>query len=69
MVSALPAVSHCISAQARFHPTEISYIYNRYKRVGDETMEESFFPILWREDGYRSPFLAEYLKRGSAARA
>jgi len=32
-------------------------------------MEESFFPILWREDGYRSPFLAEYLKRGSAARA
>ena len=63
------AVSHCISAEARFHPTEISYIYNRYKRVGDETMEESFFPILWREDGYRSPFLAEYVKRGSAARA
>jgi ectoine hydroxylase-related dioxygenase (phytanoyl-CoA dioxygenase family) len=63
------AVSHCISAEARFHPTEISYIYNRYKRVGDETMEESFFPILWREDGYRSPFLADYLKRGSAARA
>jgi len=62
------AVSHCMSAEARFHPTKISYIYNRYKRVGDETMEESFFPILWREDGYRSPFLAEYVKRGSAAR-
>ena len=43
------AVSHCMSAEARFHPTEVSYIYNRYKRVGDETMEESFFPILWRQ--------------------
>jgi hypothetical protein len=32
-------------------------------------MEESFFPILWREDGYRSAFLADYLKRGSTARA
>jgi 2-oxoglutarate-dependent dioxygenase len=61
------AVSHCMSAEARFHPTEISYIYNRYKRAGDETMEESFFPILWRQDGYRTPFLDDYVKRGSAA--
>ena len=33
----------------RFHPTEVSYIYSRYKRVGDETMDESFFPVLWTE--------------------
>jgi ectoine hydroxylase-related dioxygenase (phytanoyl-CoA dioxygenase family) len=62
------AVSHCMSSEARFHPTTISYIYNRYKRVGDETMDESFFPILWRQDGYRTPFLDDYMKRGSAAK-
>ncbi|MFO7478497.1 MAG: phytanoyl-CoA dioxygenase family protein [Methyloceanibacter sp.] len=50
-------VAHCISSEAGFHPTEISYIYNRYKRAGDDRMDESFFPILWREDGYRTPFL------------
>jgi len=61
------AVSHCMSSEARFHPTKISYIYNRYKRSGDETMDESFFPILWRQDGYRTPFLDEYVKKGSAA--
>jgi ectoine hydroxylase-related dioxygenase (phytanoyl-CoA dioxygenase family) len=54
-------VTHCIAAEARFHPSEISYVYNRYKRVGDETMDESFFPILWRRDGYRSAFLGAYL--------
>ena len=51
-------VSHCIAAEARFHPTEISYIYSRYKRVGDETMDESFFPILWTRDGHRTAWLA-----------
>ena len=57
------AVSHCISAAARFHSTEISCIYSRYKRVGDEAMDESFFPILWCEDGYRTPFLDGYIRR------
>ena len=54
-------VAHCVSSEARFHPTNASYIYSRYKRAGDEVMDESFFPILWREDGYRSPFLEAYL--------
>lgn len=50
-------VAHCISAEARFHPTEISYIYNRYKRIDDDRMDESFFPVLWTSSGYRTPFL------------
>lgn len=54
-------VSHMISSEARFHPTHTGYIYSRYKRFGDDTMDESFFPITWREDGYRSPFLDTYL--------
>jgi ectoine hydroxylase-related dioxygenase (phytanoyl-CoA dioxygenase family) len=51
-------VSHCISADCRFHPTEVSYVYSRYRRRGDLDMDESFFPVLWRADGYRTPWLA-----------
>jgi len=54
-------VSHCLSSAAQFHPTEVSYIYSRYRRADDLTMDESFFPILWTQDGYRTPFLASYL--------
>ncbi len=51
---------HALSADAKFQPTGAGYIYGRYKRIGDPTMDETFFPILWRHDGYRTPFLAEY---------
>lgn len=57
MVPRRSLVSHCISADCRFHGTEVSYIYSRYRRQGDLTMDESFFPVLWREDGYRSTWL------------
>jgi hypothetical protein len=30
-------------------------------------MDENYFPILWREDGYRTPGLDEYLVDASAA--
>jgi hypothetical protein len=54
-------VAHCISSESRFHETEISYIYSRYRRWGDLGMDEAFFPILWQRDGYRSPFIAACL--------
>ena len=47
----------------------ISYIYNRYKRVGDLAMDESFFPILWRNDGYRTPWLDGYMAGAASAKA
>ena len=50
-------VAHCISSAARFQPTEISYVYSRYKRHDSLEMDESFFPILWNKDGYRTPWL------------
>jgi len=53
-------VTHCLSSESRFHPTEVSYIYSRYRRVGDNAMDESFFPILWTQSGYRTPFLSSY---------
>jgi len=56
-------VAHCMSSEARFHPDTTGYLYSRYKRFGDDVMDESFFPITWREDGYRSDFIASYLNR------
>ena len=50
-------IAHCMSSEARFHASKRSPIYSRYKRHGSLEMDESFFPILWREDGYRSAWL------------
>ena len=51
-----------MSSEARFHPDTTGYLYSRYKRFGDDAMDESFFPITWRRDGYRSPFIDPYLE-------
>ena len=55
-------IAHCISAAAKFHPTKISYIYSRYKKVGSVEMDESYFPVLWREDGYRTAWIDSYTR-------
>jgi ectoine hydroxylase-related dioxygenase (phytanoyl-CoA dioxygenase family) len=60
-------IAHCISSAATFHPSDISYIYSRYKKVGSVEMEESYFPVLWRSDGYRTPWLDDYIRNGRAA--
>lgn len=56
----------CIPAESRFKPCDAyvpgGYIAGRYKRYGDDTMDESFFPILWTQDGYRTPFLSNYCR-------
>ena len=57
-----------IPSEAQFKSTgayvEGGYLPGRYKRFGDDTMDESFFPIVWQQDGYRSPFLKEYCESG-----
>ena len=45
---------------ARFHQG-IGPIYSRYKRLADNRLDENFFPILWRDDGYRTPEIDAYL--------
>ena len=42
---------------ARFHPEHTDPVYSRYRRVGDLSLDESFFPIVWTRDGYRTPWL------------
>lgn len=52
---------HTIPSSARFHATNrAGYIYGRYRRRGDVTMDEDFFPILWTKNGDRSAFLSTY---------
>jgi len=50
-------VAHCMSSAARFHEAKVGAIYGRYKRHGSTEMDESFFPVLWRDDGYRTPWI------------
>lgn len=51
---------HLLRADTRFRADRAEYVFGRYRRVGDTTMDESFFPITWTRDGYRSPWLKDY---------
>jgi ectoine hydroxylase-related dioxygenase (phytanoyl-CoA dioxygenase family) len=62
-------IAHCISSAAKFHPIKISHIYSRYKKRDSVEMDESYFPVLWREDGYRTPWLDDYIAGRSSAAA
>ncbi len=50
-------VTHMTPAEARFHPTNVDLVYSRYRRRGDLSLDESFFPVLWDENGGRSAWL------------
>jgi len=51
-------ISHLVPAETRFHSEHTDPVYSRYRRAGDTTMDESFFPIIWTRDGRRSSWLA-----------
>lgn len=50
-------VAHLLPVEARFHHEHVDPIYSRYRRHGDLTLDESFFPVVWDESGYRTPWL------------
>jgi ectoine hydroxylase-related dioxygenase (phytanoyl-CoA dioxygenase family) len=52
-------VSHLIPVEARFHPRNTDVTYSRYRRRADLSLDESFFPVVWDENGGRSAWLAE----------
>ena len=52
-------VSHLVPVETRFHPTNTDLIYSRYRRRGDLSLDESFFPVLYDENGGRSAWLAD----------
>ncbi|MEO0987879.1 MAG: phytanoyl-CoA dioxygenase family protein [Cyanobacteria bacterium J06639_14] len=53
-----------IPAEAQFKPCSAyvpgGYIAGKYKQQGNDSMDESFFPIVWQDNGYRTPFLEGY---------
>jgi ectoine hydroxylase-related dioxygenase (phytanoyl-CoA dioxygenase family) len=57
-VARMALVSHMIPVEARFHPTNVDLIYSRYRRRGDLSMDESFFPVMWDATGGRTDWLA-----------
>jgi len=56
-------VAHCCSSETRFHETNTSPVYSRYKDRNTSVMNESFFPVLWHQDGYRSKWLDPWLAK------
>ena len=52
-------VLHCASSEARFNRAGFAEgngpVCSRYVHLADDEMDENHFPILWREDGYRTP--------------
>ncbi len=57
-VARMALVSHMLPSNARFHETNVDLNYSRYRRRGDLSMDESFFPVLWDRDDYRTPWLS-----------
>ncbi|MEM9265249.1 MAG: phytanoyl-CoA dioxygenase family protein [Cyanobacteria bacterium P01_F01_bin.13] len=51
-----------LAGHARFQLPGIGngYIFERYRRMGSLDIDESYYPVLWSQDGYRTPFLTDY---------
>jgi hypothetical protein len=64
-------VIHAMSSDCRFSadPARLQQgngpVYSRYKRLDSLEMDESHFPITWREDGYRSPGLEAFCRQAA----
>jgi hypothetical protein len=39
-------------------------IYSRYARLDSSEMDENYFPIIWRRDGYSSSGITRFLQQG-----
>jgi hypothetical protein len=57
---------HMLPVIARFRDRPGGYIYRRYQRTGDPTLDESYFPILWSRSGQRTTWIENYCSSGVA---
>lgn len=60
---------HMVASDARFSNRHGGYIYRRYQRTGDPSLDDSFFPILWTADGRRTGWIDGYCMTGRRAAA
>ena len=60
-------VLHAMRSDTEYAPGNLAQgtgcIYSRYKRLADYLIDENYFPVLWRDDGYRTPDIDAYLAR------
>jgi len=58
-------VLHAMRSDVEYNPEKLQQgigpIYARYKRLADNQLDENYFPIIWSEEGYRTPQLADFL--------
>ena len=60
-------VSHMVSTDTRWAEDATPHpVYSKYRRPGERELDEAFFPILWREDGHRTPWLDAWCVRAAA---
>jgi ectoine hydroxylase-related dioxygenase (phytanoyl-CoA dioxygenase family) len=59
-------VLHAMRSDTRYVPEHLGQgvgrFYGRYKRLADNEIDENYFPVLWREDGYRTPGISRFLR-------
>jgi hypothetical protein len=55
---------HMIPERVRFSDRPGGYIYRRYQRTDDPTLDESFFPVLWSHEGRRTSWIDGYCDTG-----
>jgi ectoine hydroxylase-related dioxygenase (phytanoyl-CoA dioxygenase family) len=58
-------ISHLLPAAVEFHPEHADPVYSRYRRRGDMSLDESYFPIVWTTDGRRTPWLDAEVSRAA----
>ena len=62
-------VIHAMPAEARYRREHFSQgngpIYSRYAPLTGDEMDENYFPILWRNDGYRTPGVDDYVSNAT----
>ena len=53
-----------LPVEVSFHSQTVNhgYIFSRYQKIGSTEVDESFFPVLWTKEGYRTPMTNEYCK-------
>ena len=59
-------VLHAMRSDTRYVPGHlgegVGRVYSRYKHLADNDIDENYFPVLWRDDGYRTPAIEAYLE-------
>ena len=58
LVPQLVARGHEVVGMTSKHEN-VDVVYSRYRRRGDLSLDESFFPVMWHESGYRTPWLTD----------